>query len=163
LYLATSIKVFLILLFEWEYLSFMVISCIFCYWRYCMIWHHLAPLPLWVSWDIVRLLTIEKTRKHDTTHDTQRGGGARWCHIIQYQLCDYSVVLCPFFFNTNNFFIGNFTILTQLCDFFVVFWTFFLNERFSDVTLSVICYSFLWSLLPDKFSNNVQLTTDSWY
>ena len=23
--------------------------------------------------------------------------------------------------NTNNFFIGNFTILTQLCDFFVVF------------------------------------------
>ena len=27
---------------------------------------HLAPPPLWVSWDIVRLLTIEKTRKHDT-------------------------------------------------------------------------------------------------
>jgi len=36
--------------------------------------------------------------------------------------------------NANNFFIGNFTILTQLCDFFVVFWLFF-NERFSDVTL----------------------------
>jgi hypothetical protein len=29
--------------------------------------------------------------------------------------------------------------------------------------LSVICYNFRWSLLPDKFSNNVQLTTDSWY
>jgi hypothetical protein len=27
---------------------------------------HLAPPPLWVSWDIVRLLTIEKTKKHDT-------------------------------------------------------------------------------------------------
>ena len=27
--------------------------------------------------------------------------------------------------HTNNFFIGNFTILTQLCDFFVVFWPFF--------------------------------------
>ena len=57
---------FLILLFEWEYVSFMMISCIFCYRRYCMMWRHLAPPPLWVSWDIVRLLTIEKTRKHDT-------------------------------------------------------------------------------------------------
>ena len=56
---------FLILLFEWEYVSFMMISCIFCYRRYCMMWRHLAPPPLWVSWDIVRLLTIEKTRKHD--------------------------------------------------------------------------------------------------
>jgi hypothetical protein len=45
---------------EWEYVSFMVISCIFCYRRYCMMWRHLAPSPLWVSWDIVRLLTIEK-------------------------------------------------------------------------------------------------------
>jgi hypothetical protein len=58
---------FLILLFEWEYVSFMMISGIFCYRRYCMMWRHLAPPPLWVSWDIVRLLTIEKTRKHDTT------------------------------------------------------------------------------------------------
>jgi hypothetical protein len=33
-----------------------------------------------------------------------------------------------FFFNTNNFVIGNFTILTQLCDFFVVFWPFFLMK-----------------------------------
>ena len=57
---------FLILLFEWEYVSFMMISCIFCYRRYCMMWRHLAPPPLWVSWDIVWLLTIEKTRKHDT-------------------------------------------------------------------------------------------------
>jgi hypothetical protein len=57
---------FLILLFEpWEYVSFMMISCIICYRRYCMMWPHLAPPPLWVSWDIVRLLTIEKTRKHD--------------------------------------------------------------------------------------------------
>jgi hypothetical protein len=54
---------FLILLFEWVYVSFMII---FCYRRYCMMWRHLAPPPLWVSWDIVRLLTIEKTRKHDT-------------------------------------------------------------------------------------------------
>ena len=61
MYLATSIKV------EWEYVSYMMISCIFCYRRYCMMWRHLAPPPLWVSWDIVRLLTIEKTRKHDTT------------------------------------------------------------------------------------------------
>ena len=30
-----------------------------------------------------------------------------------------------------------------------------------NVDLLVICYSFLRSLLPDKFSNNVQLTTDS--
>ena len=40
------------------------------------------------------------------------------------------------------------------------------NVRYAtnnDTPLSVICYSFLWSLLPDKFSNNVQLTTDSWY
>ena len=51
---------------EWEYVSFMMISCIFCYRRYCMMWRHLAPPPLWISWDIVRLLTIEKTRKHDT-------------------------------------------------------------------------------------------------
>jgi hypothetical protein len=36
-----------------------MISCIFCYRRYCMMWRHLAPPPLWVSWDIVRLLTIE--------------------------------------------------------------------------------------------------------
>jgi hypothetical protein len=57
---------FLILLFEWEYVSFIMISCIFCYRRYCMMWRHLAPPHLWVSWDIVRLLTIEKTRKHDT-------------------------------------------------------------------------------------------------
>jgi hypothetical protein len=57
---------FLILLFEWEYVSFMMISCIFCYRRYCMVWRHLASPPLWVSWDIVRLLTIEKTRHHDT-------------------------------------------------------------------------------------------------
>ena len=57
---------FLILLFEWEYVSFMMISCIFCYRRYCMMWRHLAPPPLWVSWYIIRLLTIEKTRKHDT-------------------------------------------------------------------------------------------------
>jgi hypothetical protein len=57
---------FLLLLFEWEYVSFMMISCIFCYRRYCMMWRHLAPPPLWVSWDIVWLLTIEKTRKHDT-------------------------------------------------------------------------------------------------
>jgi hypothetical protein len=35
--------------------------------KYLMMWRHLAPPPLWVSWDIVRLLTIEKTRKHDTT------------------------------------------------------------------------------------------------
>ena len=61
MYLATSIKV------EWEYVSYMMISCIFCYRRYCMMWRHLAPPPLWVSWDIVRLLKIEKTRKHDTT------------------------------------------------------------------------------------------------
>jgi hypothetical protein len=26
----------------------------FCYRRYCMMWRHLAPPPLWVSWDIVR-------------------------------------------------------------------------------------------------------------
>ena len=73
---------FLILLFEWEYVSFMMmschssqlrlipyhhheekrahprfsdwISCMFCYRRYCMMWRHLAPPPLWVSWDIVR-------------------------------------------------------------------------------------------------------------
>ena len=39
---------------------------------------------------------------------------------ILTQLCD--VMLCfEFFFNTNNFVIGNFTISTQLCDFFVVF------------------------------------------
>jgi hypothetical protein len=37
---------------------------------YCMMWSHLVPPPLWVSWDIVWLLTIEKTRKHDTTKDT---------------------------------------------------------------------------------------------
>jgi hypothetical protein len=45
-----------------------MISCIFCYRRYCMMWRHLAPPHLWVSWDIVRLLTIEKTRKHDTMY-----------------------------------------------------------------------------------------------
>jgi hypothetical protein len=33
---------------------------------------------------------------------------------------------------------------------------------FQYTNLSVICYNFRWSLLPDKFSNNVQLTTDSW-
>ena len=44
----------------------MMISCIFWYRRYCTMWRHLAPPPLWVSWDIVRLLTIERTRKHDT-------------------------------------------------------------------------------------------------
>jgi hypothetical protein len=60
---------FLILLFEWEYVSLMMISCIFCYRRYCMMWRHLAPPPLWVSWYIVRLLTIERTRKHDTNWD----------------------------------------------------------------------------------------------
>jgi hypothetical protein len=43
MYLATSIKV------EWEYVSFMMISCIFCYRRYCMMWRHLALPPLWVS------------------------------------------------------------------------------------------------------------------
>jgi hypothetical protein len=37
--------------------------------------------------------------------------------------------------NTNNFFIGNFTILTQLCDFFCCVLTFLWNERFSDVML----------------------------
>ena len=37
------------------------------------------------------------------------------------------------------------------------------DENILYVTLSVICYSFLWSVLSDKFSNNVQLTTDSWY
>jgi hypothetical protein len=31
------------------------------------------------------------------------------------------------------------------------------------IRIVVICYSFLWSLLPDKFSNKVQLTTDWWY
>ena len=51
---------FLIFLFEWECVSFMMISCIFCYGRYCMMWRHLAPPPLWVSWDSVRLLAIEK-------------------------------------------------------------------------------------------------------
>jgi hypothetical protein len=57
--MSMSIKV------EGEYVSFMI-SCIFCYRRYCMLWRHLAQPPLWVSWDIVRLLTIEKTRKHNT-------------------------------------------------------------------------------------------------
>jgi hypothetical protein len=33
-----------------------------------MMLRHLAPPPLWVSWDIVRLLTIEKTRKHDISN-----------------------------------------------------------------------------------------------
>jgi hypothetical protein len=28
--------------------------------------------------------------------------------------------ICHFFFNTNNFFIGNFTILIQLCDFLLL-------------------------------------------
>jgi len=37
------------------------------------------------------------------------------------------------------------------------------NLPFKYECLSVTCYSFLWSLLPDKFSNHVQLTTDSWY
>jgi len=37
------------------------------------------------------------------------------------------------------------------------------RDRTVNGHLSVICYSFLWSLLPDKFSNNVQLTTGSWY
>jgi hypothetical protein len=53
---------FLILLFVWEYVSFMMISCIFCYRRYCMMWRHLAPPPLWVSWDIVRLLELKFSR-----------------------------------------------------------------------------------------------------
>ena len=39
---------------------------------------------------------------------------------ILTQLCDFFVVFWPFFFNTNNFVIGNFTILTQLCDFFLL-------------------------------------------
>ena len=40
---------FLILLFEWAYVSFMMTSCIFWYRRYCMMWRHLAPSPLLVS------------------------------------------------------------------------------------------------------------------
>ena len=40
---------------------------------------------------------------------------------ILTQLCDFFLLCFDFLFNTNNFFIGNFTILTQLCDFFVVF------------------------------------------
>ena len=39
--------------------------------------------------------------------------------------------------NTNNFFIGNFTILTQLCYFFVVFWPFL---------FVLFCYNFFFTM-----------------
>jgi hypothetical protein len=76
-----------------------------------MMWRHLAPPPLWVSWDIVRLLTIEKTRKHDISNIPYNLIFNDSSILITIILCDYLNL------SLEDEHVGDVTIPTQVFEY----------------------------------------------
>jgi hypothetical protein len=76
-----------------------------------MMWRHLAPPPLWVSWDIVRLLTIEKTRKHDISNIPYNLIFNDSSILITIILCDYLNL------SLEDQHVGDVTIPTQVFEY----------------------------------------------